>query len=74
MSCGKLTQYLVTLEGKNESLDLPSEFAQLSWQIFNLVVNLPDKRKHAVVSEIFTQLGQRLGIRRASNFLPDKLN
>lgn len=43
MPCGKLTQYLVTLEGKNESLDLPSEFAHLSWQIFNLVVNLPDK-------------------------------
>lgn len=62
------------MESKNESLDLPSEFVQLSWQIFDLVVNLSDKQKCAVISEIFTQLGQRPGIRRASNFLLDKLN
>lgn len=74
MSCGKLTSCFATLEGKNETFDLPSEFAQIFWQVSNSAVNLSNKWKCAVGSEICTQLGRRAGIRKASNFFLHKLN
>lgn len=74
MFCGKLASCFATLEGKNGSFDLPSEFAQLFWQMSNLAVNLSDKWKCAVRSEICTQLGQRPEFRKTSSFFLDKLN